>query len=228
MLFEVGEDIPTRLTTGAAAFGSVAWSPDGKRIAYRSGNPLLPGLYVQAVDRSGKEELLFPVGIRRLTVFLGWTNNVVTFGGPEQRRYRALPIDPVGTPVEFPRLMGFEPRLSPDGRTFASINPQGGELFVRPFDLNAQVQSTKSWTVTGNAASYRWSADGKNLYFLDQNGAVFSLPVATSPEFSITGSPEKLFQAPSGFSMPSLPPNDANHRFDVNADGQRFVFLLPN
>jgi hypothetical protein len=65
-----------------------------------------------------------------------------------------------------------------------------------------------------------WSRNGRELFYLDGEGALVTVSIQTQPTFS-AGRPTKLFDAPY-FAV------TGTRRYDVTADGQRFLFIKNN
>jgi WD40 repeat protein len=101
------------------------------------------------------------------------------------------------------------PRLSPDGRWLAYNSFESGkfEIYVRPFP-----SGDRKWKVsTGQSSSARWSPDGKELFYLQENNAMMVVAISSEGSSFSADKPRKLFEAPSVWG------------FDVAPDGQRFV-----
>jgi hypothetical protein len=84
--------------------------------------------------------------------------------------------------------------LLPDGRWLAYQSDESGQnqIYVQPFpDLSAG-----RWQVspTGGAEP-AWSRNGRELFYLDGEGALVTIPIQAQPAFS-AGKPTMLFDAP--------------------------------
>ena len=113
------------------------------------------------------------------------------------------------------------PQFSPDGR-FAAFewNVSGRfEIYVRPFP-----PAPGQWQVSiAGGVDPRWSADGRELFFIEQgSGAptILAAPVSTQSGFT-SGQPTRLFAWPNLKVDGSLP------NYDVFPDGEKFVALEP-
>jgi Tol biopolymer transport system component len=107
------------------------------------------------------------------------------------------------------------PRVSPDGRYVAYVSTASGqrEVCVQPFPKGG-----RRVVVSSNGGTrHRWSRDGKELFYVDLNDTLMAVPVSTEGEFR-AGAPTRLFRHP-GLAVGS----DDNSKYDVSADGQRFV-----
>lgn len=103
------------------------------------------------------------------------------------------------------------PRFSPDGKFVAFAADDGGvsHVYVQPFPGPA----SRTTVSTEDSGSPRWSADGRQLYYI-RGTEIMVVPVQTDPVVRI-GTPQRLVE-------------DENVRgFDPAPDGRRFLFLFP-
>jgi len=110
------------------------------------------------------------------------------------------------------------PRFSPDGRFVAYISHESGspEVYVRSFPDG----TAGKWQVSVNGGRQpRWRSDGKELYYVE-NTALMAVAVSTEPEFTL-GQPQILFESADLVGGPEAV------QYDVSADGQRFVTVMP-
>ena len=107
--------------------------------------------------------------------------------------------------------------ISPDGRYLAYQSDESGryEVYVRPFP---QVDRGRWQISTGGATRPVWARSGRELFYLDESGALTAVPVQTSGPTFIVGSPATVFDTKY------VEPNPARH-YDVSPDGQRFLML---
>jgi serine/threonine-protein kinase len=89
------------------------------------------------------------------------------------------------------------------------------EVHVRPFP---QVNSDRWQISTGGATRPAWARSGRELFYLDESGALTVVPVRTSGTTFIAGNSTKVFDTAY------VEPNPARH-YDVSPDGQRFLML---
>jgi hypothetical protein len=92
------------------------------------------------------------------------------------------------------------------------------EVYVRPFpDVNKGL-----WQISPKGGDTPlWSPNGRELLYLSGD-AVMSVSVTTEPNFSIIGSPQKLFQGP--YACPAKDISDAIC-CDNSPDGKRFLMI---
>ena len=82
---------------------------------------------------------------------------------------------------------------------------------MRPFP---ETKSAKRQVSVAGGAGARWSRDGRELFFLDEQNDLIAVPVSLAPTFA-AGIPRKLFSySPFG---------SINFLFDVSPDGKRFL-----
>jgi serine/threonine-protein kinase len=216
-----------RLTFSPGMDSMPLWTPDGRRIIYMSARTGVPNLYSQAVDGGGVDRLTastnpqWPTSITRDGALLFGFEN-----GPKIVREVILLhlTDPTRTGVSpsqaMPRVQGLFrgnfAEISPDGRYLAYQSDESGrmEVHVRPFP---QVDSDRWQISTGGATRPAWARSGRELFYLDESGALTVVPVRTSPRF-IAGNPGKVFDTAY------VEPNPARH-YDVSPDGQRFLMI---
>jgi hypothetical protein len=200
----------TRLTADGFAHAP-EWMPDGASVIYTSTAPGGPPLLKRAAaDGSGLLEDIGPgrdaaVAKDGKTVFY-WRDNDLFH----------RPLGAGGD--EVPLVTGPErdilPRPSPDGRFVAYLkldpNTLARSLYVKPFAPPGDPVAVKAYSQW-----YRWSSDGRKLFFTDESN-VMEVDVQTTPRLRV-GVPRKLF------SVNPLGTSGVYPDFDVSADGQRFV-----
>ena len=108
-------------------------------------------------------------------------------------------------------------RFSPDTRFVAYISVESGrnEVYVQPFPASSQGK----WMVSkGGGTQAVWRRDGKQLFYISPDSKVMAVEVTISPEFK-AGIPKALFSAP----VYGGGDHRLGHRYDVTADGTRFL-----
>jgi Tol biopolymer transport system component len=107
-------------------------------------------------------------------------------------------------------------QFSPDGRfvAYQSIESGTSQIYVRPFP-----DGPGEWQVSVNGGvDPRWRSDGKELYYREGT-TLMAVSVSTESTFT-RGQPQQLFESPDlGTGILA--------RYDVSADGQRFVTIAP-
>jgi len=106
-------------------------------------------------------------------------------------------------------------QFSPDGRWVAYTSDESGsnEGYISPFPL----PDSKNLISNSGGFAPRWSADGKELFYLSLELSMMAVAITTSPAFK-AGIPQKLFSTSicGGVGVNGL-------RWDVARDG-RFIF----
>jgi serine/threonine-protein kinase len=126
-------------------------------------------------------------------------------------------VDTVPRMLLHARYDHFAMTLSPDGRWLAYVSDESGnsEVYVRPFP---GVDSAKFAISVGGGLEPLWRRDGTELFFRNQRGDMFAVPVATGRQFE-HGAPKLLF------SRPGMALQEFYRSYDVHPDGKRFLML---
>lgn len=207
------------------------WSPDGRQLAYVGLREGTYGLYRNASDGKGTEELLYKLpGIATLTDWSMDGRYLSYFSSDLGGGFLyALPVIGSGErkPIEVlkskKQLQGS--RLSPDTRFLAYVSNETGknEVYVRPFDSSAAASASAAepWKISdqGGQGMAFWRKDGKELYYLSADRSIMAVSVSTSPNFEF-GKPKVLFRPPEAFAVG---PGTAN----ISRDGERIVIAVP-
>jgi hypothetical protein len=176
-------------------------------------------IYRQSVDPVGEAELLvaspdpeFPYSWSKQGVLifdrLAPALSDIWLSAPNEQGGR---IESPLIKTEFDEL---SPQLSSDGRYLAYESNKSGryEVYVTTFPTR-----DREWQVSPKGGrSPRWRRDGKELYYVEGGGKLCAVPIRTSPQFA-PGDPEPLF---TDFSLRAR-----GHRYDVTADGNRFIVV---
>ena len=226
----------TRFTFSSGRDFLMAWSPDGKRIAYGSQRNGKFAIYQKLSNLGGDEEVLY----KSEALPLSWSGDghVLLIGGvlESDATMYALSLDAnfhaAGDPKLFVKKgLGIEGRFSPPGpkgypEWIAYQSNESGrfEVFVRPFDPNSPNGTTAGGGVvqisTGGGVSPRWSRNGKELFYIafdGGQGTVMSVDLSKSVLEPLT--PKPLFK-PRGWV-----PQISDYAFwDASPDGQKFLF----
>jgi hypothetical protein len=122
---------------------------------------------------------------------------------------------------------GSQAALSPDGRWLAYTTSESGssEVMVQPFPD----PSGGKWPISTNGGSApRWRRDGRELFYVDTDRRLMSVPVTAGPSF-VPGRATALFSLPAGapFSLlAGVGRAQGAYVYDAAADGQRFLVSL--
>ena len=185
-------------------------------MAFQSAPGGKPGIYVKDANGAGAEQLLAPgPGIPT-----SWSPDGQSILFTENNQAFLLPLTGERKPVSagFPRVYSHsQATISPDGKYLAFSSGDSGRTNVY---VQAMPPNIGKWQISVDGGSQpRWRRDGKELFFLSQDAEVMAVDV--NPGVTLmAGIPHELFRG-SPFSM-------AGRRYDVSADGQRFLMYLPS
>jgi len=211
-VMDLSTEVVTRLTRGGTLSGLYppVWSPDSQRLAVTESN----GGIVEVVADSGKSAPLAPQPLAAR----GWMPDGATLlvSDLSTSRYSFFKPGPNAKPsllLETPYFMR-QLRLSSDGRhlAYASNEAEGSDIYVASFPSFAEKRKVSS----GGGISPLWSRNGKELYFANNAGSIFSAEIRTSPNLAASV-PKLLFPAQAHWSL------DGFNIFAASADGQRFL-----
>ncbi len=196
-VIELARNLARRITDGPPADAHPIWDPDGQHVVFNTSR--FPGRGTQGRQSvsGGPAEPLFSSGDPRGTV-VSWTRD---------RQYALLRRENPKTNADLIAVATSEPRelvvvqspydeiegqFSPDGKWVAFVSTDSGrpEVFVQSFpDARSRTQVS-----TGGGTQVRWSADGREVFYLAPDGKLMAVSVAlggTTPDVKL---PVALFQ----------------------------------
>jgi len=207
------------------------WSPAGKQIIFTSSRSGEYDLYRKNLDPDQPEALLYKAPDAQFPRSWSPTGRWLLFAQAGKRRDVLLWQIGDGEPID---LFGYQDawvdgaRFSPNGLFIAYVSNAEGpfEVYVSPTR-----EPRKKWKVSralsagwaGGGGQIRWRADGKELFYIMGNDTLLSAQVNTEGEFTCN-QPKRLFAIRGMYgNFPEESPWLA--KYDVSADGQRFVFV---
>jgi len=224
-VYDFARNTLTRLTFGPGINTTPVWSPDGRRIVYRTRASF--SFRSKLADGSGKDEVLlsqfddpgaipYTVSPDGKTLLFGARNSAGIWG------LQGLSLDGtgkvqsfLGSPPFFDSRSGvFTPQFSPDGRWFAYVNTESGrqEVYVQP----SPGPGGKYQVSTEGGTYPRWARSGREIFYFDRD-RLMSVAVETQPAFR-AATPRMLFRA-TGYV------DAGTGGYDVAPDGQHFLML---
>jgi Tol biopolymer transport system component len=188
----------TRFTTDPSEDNYPLWSPDGKWIAFASSRNGPNDIFRAMSESPGSEEIFWktpnPKGPHdwsrdgrfllygEISARTGFDLWAVQQTGQERKAFAV--VNTAAT-----EMMA---QLSPDGRWLAYQSDESGkpEIYIHPFP-----EPGGKWPVSTNGGVQpRWSANGKELYFIAPDGKMMSAKIDTSGVTPERGTPLALFR----------------------------------
>ena len=200
-----------------------AWSPDGRVVAFIRDTTGSSEVVARPADGSGHARVLARLDRRIQEVdwsrsgawLLLRTDNGAAGAGDIVGVGTSGDTTPV--PLLATPYTELHPALSPDGRWLAYTSNESGnnEVYVRPFPNT----NGGRWQVSnGGGSEPRWSADGREIFFIDPARGLVAAQVRTAPTFAVTGL-QNLFAAPT------LAFDSYHQSYAVSPDGRAFYFF---
>jgi len=229
--YDLARGTLTQLTSERSSSINPAWTPDGKRLAYRSNRAGNWNLFWRSSDGSGSEERLTtsdngqtPYSFSRdgqllafseISPTTGFDIWVLRLGDPSASSGQAPSAGSgqVNKAQPFLRTPFNEtvPQFSPDGRSLAYVSDESGgyEVYVQPYPGPGG-----KWRVSSGGGGFPlWNPNGRELFYRS-GSKMMAVDVTTSMSFSV-GTRKMLFEG-QGLAG-----------WDVSPDGQRFLMVKP-
>jgi Tol biopolymer transport system component len=211
----------TRVTFGESDDWQPIWARDGGRIlfgSYRNG-PL--DLYARPADGAAPMAAVLESEVQKDPSDVSKDGRTILVSESTAERLNDVVAYELGSgtrtviaSTESAELRG---RFSPDDRWVAYQSDESGraQIYVQPFPPTGA-----KWQVTTDrGVEPHWSADGRELYYLEPGRGIMALAVDTVPDFH--RAPGLLVKVPTA----ALGAGATS--FDVTADGRRFLVREP-
>jgi len=217
----------SQLTSNPAPDASPVWSPDGKRLVFRSkrGKLEVNDLYEMSLDppRPARPLLstMFPkyptdwspdgrvILYHTLTESTGWDVCMLSLGEDPS------PVCPLSTAANESQA-----QVATNGRWMAYTSDASGrpEVMVKAFPPDA-----REWRVsTGGGSQPQWTRDGRELLFLALDGTLMSATFSSEPTFTV-----ESMRAETKLPLSPLEPPFSSG-YSVSADGTRLLVNVPS
>jgi len=223
-LHDLDRNITSRFSLDPVWSWSPIWSPDGAHVVFASAQQGVAGLFVKAASGAGDQTRVLAAP-QILTNPSDWSpdGRLILYTGSVPGRgpdIWAVPMsgDRKPFPVLQTEFSETEARVSPNGGWLAYSSNESGrtEVYVRSFPATG----TKRPISPGGGSEPVWRRDGKELFYLTDDGALMSVAVTSGTTFE-AGAPQLLFRAPIqrglGFGRFSYAASADGRRFLVNA-----------
>lgn len=222
-IFDVATGAGSRFTFDQAADFEPAWSPDSTRIVFASNRGGSLDMYRKSA-RGGPEELMLrSPGATRAQAWSPDERFIVYATVDPATRWDLWMLPTSGDRRPRPLLRSEfnenQATVSPDGRWIAYTSDETGryEVYVQNFPA-----LDRKWQIsTRGGGDARWRADGRELFYIAENGTLMAVAVKTGTTFE-PGAGEPLFDSGNqpGWAV-------ARNHYDVSRDGRRFLVMSP-
>jgi Tol biopolymer transport system component len=211
------------------------WSPDGARIVYQSQRRGSGDLYHKLTGGAGAEELLLSTTHTKAPTSWSADGRFLMYVSVDPQTNADLWVLPMSGPagdrkpfvfLKTPFREGYG-AFSPDSRWVAYDSNETGrpEVYVRPFvppgATGTAAAATAEWPISVDGGIMPcWRADGKELYYLNPDGAIMATPITVTGRSLEPGSPVRLFRTRiygGGVDV------QLGRQYDVTADGRFLV-----
>jgi Tol biopolymer transport system component len=219
-LYSTARGTRSRVTHVASDDRLPMWSPSGKQLLFTSNRGGNADVWLKSADGTGEAtlELGGPTGeyVRDWSLdgrFLLLCRYDQQTQGDLWYRDRQKGNDSAPAPCVNGPFDEWEGAISPDNRYVAFVSDESGqyEIYVERFPAGGG-----KVRVSLEGGIYpRWRRDGKELFYITEDGAAFAVPVVSSSDEFTIGEPVQLFRT------------DRWGDWDVSGDGQYFVLAEP-
>ena len=181
-------------------------------------------LYQGPSDGAGNEQLLFESDQNKAANSFSSDGRFLLFSSTDPKNQTdlwGLPMDGSRKPFAIVNTP-FDERsgtISPNSRWVSYLSNESGryEIYVRPFPPTSGGQ----WQVsTAGGIQPRWRPDGKELYYIAQDGKLMAVPIAANGSTLQPGTPSALFQTRIFGGGATV---NSRQQYDVARDGRFLI-----
>jgi len=222
-LLDLSRGSKSRLTFDPHGDGSPIWSPDGTQIVFFSNRRADAhlNLFLSTAGAAGVDQLLLNSDYDDLPT--SWSRDCQSILFTRYGKMRAgvwlMPLSgdrqpkPIFQSTAFDQGAGI---FSPNGRLIAYTSNESGrwEVYVQSFPPSAD----KLMVSSSGGALPLWRDDGKELFYLTQDGRVMSAEIKSGAKLE-SSVPQQLFQTRIKFTD--------DYPYAINRDGSRFLINIP-
>jgi len=220
-VFTIASGSFERLTTDGATNSRPEWTPDSRRVLYRTARTAPSSVWWQAADGSGTPERLTPEGLPNAQEGVVSPDGkwlLFRIDNPSQGRdILMMPLDgsQKATPYLATPFDELTARFSPDGKWVAYTSNESGrdEIYLRPFPG----PGGRVIISDGGGTEPLWSRDGKRVFYRNAEGVVAaSMSLGAAPSVTL-----RDLVVRGAFVSDRLHPS-----YDVVRNGDQFLMLL--
>ena len=218
-IYDLSRGTRARFAPGPGDAAAI-WSPDGSRVAFSSERGGPGRLFVRSVGGEGSEQAMLKTTDAEIPGSWSRDGRFLAYqipGGTTDWDIWILPLTGDRKPFPFLKTNAREvlPIFSPDGRWIAYQSNDSGkyDVYVAPFP--GPGPSIPISTAGGREPA--WRGDGKELFYVADDGKMMAVPIRESGASLEPGLPVTLFDTRSRQSLIG--------RYDVTPDGKKFLVV---
>ena len=183
-LYDLTRDTLTRFTFEGTTNQSPVWTPDGKRIAFRSNKEGVSNIFWQRADGSGGLERLSTGQYPQIPKSLSPDGQFLAYHENNPKTQKDIWVvrmsDHKSQPFLVTPFFEGDPTFSPDGHWLVYVSNESGrpEVYVQPFPGPGG-----KWQIsTEGGTEPAWNRNGREMFYRSGN-KMMALDVATQPAF---------------------------------------------